>query len=213
MPKPIPILFEDEHLLIVDKPAGLLSVPGAGRDLLAALSDQGLEVLPVHRIDRDVSGAVLLARTPELQQALQDLFRERALRKTYWALALGQPRRPQGEFKYPIDDSAAQARVSAIGKPSRTRWRVLAEHTVACEYEVDLVTGRKNQIRLHFAHAGHALVGERKYARGKDDPIKFKRVALHAWRLAFEHPVTGVEVGVEVPLAEDLVSLVGRLNP
>lgn len=169
--------------------------------------------MPVHRLDRDVSGAVLLARTPELQQALQDLFRERALRKTYWALALGQPSRPQGEFKYPIDDNAVKARVSAIGKPSRTRWRVLAEHAGACEYEVDLVTGRKNQIRLHFAHAGHALVGERKYARGKDDPIKFKRVALHAWRLAFEHPVTGAEVAVEVPLAADLVSLVGRLNP
>jgi len=153
----------------------------------------------------------LLARTPALQQALQNLFRERALRKTYWALALGQPRRAQGEFKYPIDDSAAKARVSAIGKPSSTRWRVLAEHAAACEYEVDLVTGRKNQIRLHFAHAGHALVGERKYARGKDDPFKFKRIALHAWRLAFEHPVTGAEVAVEVPLAAELTALVSRL--
>ena len=211
MPTPIPILFEDQHLLIADKPAGLLSVPGQGRDLLAVLAEQGLDVLPVHRLDRDVSGAVLLARTPALQQALQNLFRERALRKTYWALALGQPRRAQGEFKYPIDDSAAKARVSAIGKPSRTRWRVLAEHAAACEYEVDLVTGRKNQIRLHFAHAGHALVGERKYARGKDDPFKFKRIALHAWRLAFEHPVTGAEVAVEVPLAAELTALVSRL--
>ena len=211
MPTPLPILFEDEHLLIADKPAGLLSVPGPGRDLLSALGEQGLDVLPVHRLDRDVSGAVLLARTRELQQALQDLFRERALTKTYWALALGQPRRPQGEFKYPIDDSAAKARVSAIGKPSRTRWRVLAQYAQASQYEVDLVTGRKNQIRLHFAHAGHALVGERKYARGKDDPFKFKRVALHAWRLAFLHPVTGAEVEVEAPLPPDLVELVDGL--
>lgn len=211
MPTPLPILFEDEHLLIADKPAGLLSVPGPGRDLLSALGEQGLDVLPVHRLDRDVSGAVLLARTRELQQALQDLFRERALTKTYWAFALGQPRRPEGEFKYPIDDSAAKARVSAIGKPSRTRWRVLAQYAQASQYEVDLVTGRKNQIRLHFAHAGHALVGERKYARGKDDPFKFKRVALHAWRLAFLHPVTGAEVEVEAPLPPDLVELVDGL--
>jgi len=208
----IPILFEDEHLLVADKPSGLLSVPGTGRDLLAALGEQGLEVLPVHRLDRDVSGAVLLARTPELQAGLQNLFRERALSKTYWALALGTPRRAQGEFKYPIDDSASKARVSAIGKPSRTRWRVLAEHAQATEYEVDLVTGRKNQIRLHFAHAGHALAGERKYARGKDDPTRFKRVALHAWRLAFEHPLTGEPVSVEAPLPPDLVALVSRLD-
>lgn len=212
MPAPIPLLHEDPHLLIANKPPGLLSTPGEGRDLITALSDQGLTTFPVHRLDRDVSGAVLLARDAATQTALEDLLRERAVRKTYWALAAGRPRREAGEFKFPIDDRGVKSRVSAIGKPSRTRWRVLAEHSHATEFEVDLVTGRKNQIRLHFAHAGHPLVGERKYARGKDDPYRFKRVALHAWRLAFQHPVTGAEVRVEAPLAPDLVTLVAGLD-
>ena len=212
MSAPIPILFEDEHLLAVAKPAGLLSVPGAGRDLLAVLAEQGRDALPVHRLDRDVSGIVLLARDPAAQTALQGLFRERAVEKTYWALAIGAPPRPSGEFKFPIDDNAAKARVSAIGKPALTRWRVLRRHARATEFEVDLVTGRKNQIRLHFAHSGLPLAGERKYARGKDDPYRFKRVALHAWRLGFRHPRTGAEIRLEAPLAADLVGLVERLD-
>ena len=210
----IPVLFRDEHLVVVSKPAGLLSVPtpGArGRTLPQVLREQGLEAFAVHRLDRDVSGALLLALDEPTRAALEELFRERALEKTYWALVRGHLRRAEGELKDPIADEGRHARISAAGKPALTRYRVLRELPTTSEVEIDLVTGRYNQIRLHFAHAGHALVGERKYARGKEDALRgAKRVALHAWRLAFVHPRTGAEVRVEAPLPAELASLAAR---
>ena len=206
----IPILFADEHLVVAHKPAGLLSVPlpgTAGRDLPQVLRKQGLEVLAVHRLDREVSGAVLLARDERTRAALEELFRARALRKLYWALARGQVRPPSGEIKFPILDEGNYARVSAKGKPSLTRYRTLASYPLASALEVDLVTGRYNQIRLHLAHLGFPLVGERKYARGNDDPFRFRRAALHAWKLALRHPWTGDALEVEAPLPAELVEL------
>lgn len=210
MAGPIPILFEDEHILVVDKPAGLLSVEtgGApGQSLPEALAGQGIEAIPVHRLDREVSGCVLLARTDAARDALEEMFRARELTKTYWALAQGRVQPAQGAFHFPILEEGPAARVSALGKKSETRYRTLAAFRSSTEVEIDLVTGRKNQIRVHFAHAGFPLVGERKYARGKDSPvhIKSRRVALHAWRLAFPHPITRAKIAVEAPLPADLL--------
>lgn len=207
------LLYRDEHLLVVDKPSGLLSVPtpGArGRTLVQALREEGIEALAVHRLDREVSGAVLLALDEPTRAALEERFRLRAVRKLYWALVRGRLPRERGEFSDPILDEGSYARVSARGKPSRTRWRVLRAGGAASEVEVELVTGRYNQIRLHFAHHGHALVGERKYARGRDDPLGHKRVALHAARLELEHPVRGEPLVVEAPLPADLQALARR---
>jgi 23S rRNA pseudouridine1911/1915/1917 synthase len=207
---PIEILFSDEHLLVANKPAGLLSVPApriGGRTLAQALALQGELVEPVHRLDRDVSGCVLCARTRESRGALEDLFRERRLTKIYWALAQGEPKPPAGEIKFPIAEERAFARVSAQGKPALTRYRTSWTSGRVSEMEIELVTGRYNQIRLHFAHAGWPLCGERKYARGSTDPLRAKRVALHAWKLAFEHPWTHATISVEAPLAADLVAL------
>jgi RluA family pseudouridine synthase len=209
------ILYSDDDLLVVDKPAGLLSVttPGArGRTVVDALREQGLEVLAVHRLDRDVSGALLLARNEPAREALERLFRARALTKVYWALAQGRLARPEGELKDPILDEGRYARVSARGKPSLTRYRVLRAFAAASEVEVELVTGRYNQIRLHMAHHGHPLVGERKYARGRDDPLGSRRVALHAWRLELTHPGTGAALRVEAPLPEELRRLLERAS-
>lgn len=210
MPAPA-ILYEDDDLLVVDKPAGLLSVPtpGArGRTLLDVLAENGRAVLPVHRLDRDVTGCVLLARHERARAALDALFRERALEKVYVALVLGRLPKPAGEWKDPILDEGNYARVSARGKKSVTRWRVSAQHALAAEVEIELVTGRYNQIRVHFAHHGHALVGDRKYGRGKDDPFRFGRVALHAARLSFAHPLRGAVVRAEAPWPADLRDLV-----
>lgn len=210
------ILYEDEHVLVVDKPAGLLSVPtpnARGRTVLDVLREQGREALPVHRIDRDVSGALILARSAAVRDALGAAFRERSVRKLYWALAQGAPAREEGEFKDPILDEGSFARVSARGKPSATRWRVLARRARATEVEIELLTGRYNQIRLHFAHHGHPLVGERKYARGRDDPLGGRRVALHAWKLELAHPVGGRSLDVQAPLPRDLLELAQRAGP
>ena len=213
MGAPIPILYRDEHLLVADKPRGLLSVatPGTGgRTLPQVLGEQGARVLPVHRLDREVSGAILFALSEEMRAALEALFRERRIEKTYWALVRGRPPRAEGEIKFPILEERGHARVSARGKPSTTRYRTLAEHGAVTEVEIDLVTGRTNQIRVHFAHAGAPLVGETKYARRKDDPLRAQRVALHARRIAFEHPASGAPFEAEAPLPADLLGLIQK---
>jgi len=211
--QPLELLHLDDELLVVSKPPGLLSVatPGAsGRTVVDVLQDQGIEALAVHRLDRDVSGAMLLARRETVRAALEQAFRERSVRKLYWALAQGRLARDEGAFAEAILDEGSFARVSARGKRSLTRWRVLTRHARSTEVEIDLVTGRYNQIRLHFAHHGHPLVGERKYARGKDDPLGARRVALHAWRIELAHPRDGSALSVEAPLPEDLRALVAR---
>lgn len=206
----MPILFRDERLLVVDKPAGVLSVP----ELPELLARTGIAALAVHRLDRDVSGALLLALDEETRAALETQFRERAVRKTYWALAQGRVRPEHGAWQFPILEEGAHARVSALGLKSLTRYRTLEALPAATVLEIDLVTGRRNQIRLHAAHAGFPLAGERKYARGKDACVRFRsrRVALHAWRLALAHPWTGAALEVEAPLARDLCELLAELH-
>lgn len=216
MRAPLAILHQDEHLVVVFKPAGVLSVGGTASDSAALpelLAEQGLPLIAVHRLDRDVSGAVIFARDEETRARLEDIFRARAIRKTYWAMAQGRVRPPAGEWKFPIVEEGAFARVSGAGKPSTTRYRTLHAFANATELEIDLVTGRYNQIRLHAAHARFPLVGERKYARGKDSTVRFKsrRVALHAWKLAFAHPHSGRALEIEAPLPQDLTELLARV--
>lgn len=210
----LPILHQDEHLIVVSKPAGLLSVPmgDESTSLPAALAEQGVHVLPVHRLDRDVSGAVLFARDEETRALLEALFRARAIEKTYWALVQGRVKPAAGTLHFPILEEGGFARVSALGKKSVTHYRTLESLPSTSVVEVELVTGRYNQIRVHFAHAGFPLVGERKYARGKDSPLRIKsrRVALHAWRIGFAHPHSGERIEIEAPLPDDLRELVER---
>jgi RluA family pseudouridine synthase len=211
----LPILHQDERLVVVDKPAGLLSVPdprAGARSVPELLLEQGLAAYSVHRLDREVSGVLLLARDDEALHALQDLFRARALTKLYWGLAAGRLEPEVGTFSFPILEEPGGARVSARGKPARTRYRTLARHAHACELELELLTGRKNQIRVHLAHAGHPLVGERKYARGRDAvlSLRSRRVALHAQRLVFETPWDGKKLALEAPLPADLRELRAR---
>jgi RluA family pseudouridine synthase len=209
------VLYSDDRLVVVLKPAGMLSVPSpgaSGRTVVDALRAQGCAALPVHRLDRDVSGAMVLALDPETCRLLEESFRGREVRKTYWALAQGRMPRSSGTWSFPILDAGSHARISPKGKPAVTRWRARRMFRATTELEIDLETGRYNQIRLHFAHAGHPLVGERKYARGKDDPLRAKRVALHAERLAFPHPHRAGMVDVSASLPEDLQELLGRAD-
>lgn len=213
MTPPLTLLHDDEHVLVVAKPPRVLSVPTPGAEglaLPALLARQGRVVLPVHRIDREVSGAVLFAKDEETRQLLDAQFRDRSIGKTYWALAQGRLKPRDGAFHFPILEEGAWARVSARGKKSTTKYRTLEQLAAATVVEVDLVTGRHNQIRIHFAHAGFPLVGERKYARGRDSPLHApsRRVALHSWRIAFTHPRTGARLEIEAPLPQDLIALV-----
>lgn len=212
MKSDLSILHQDEHFVVVAKPARLLSVRAPGSDepcVADVLAERGIDARPVHRLDRDVSGAMILALDDATKSKLEDAFRERAVRKTYWALAQGHVRPAQATLRQPILEEASFARVSARGKEAITRYRTLESLPTSTVVEVEIATGRYNQIRVHFAHAGFPLVGERKYARGKDSPVRApsRRVALHAWKLAFPHPVTGALLEIEAPLTPDLVEL------
>src|SRR5262245_8259241 len=127
-------------------------------------------------------------------------------------MAAGRLEPRAGQLSFPILEEPGGARVSARGKPARTRYRTLERHPLASELELTLVTGRKNQIRVHLAHAGHPLVGERKYARGRDAvlPLRSRRVALHAARLALETPWSGRKLALAAPLPAELEELRAR---
>ena len=213
MSTPIPILHRDERVIVALKPAGLLSAPergGAARSIVEVLAEQGLAAQAVHRLDLDVSGALILALDDEARIALETLFRERAVKKTYWAMAQGRYQESRGVYRWPIAEDGPDVRVDeARGKPAETRWAVIGRYEVATEMEIDLVTGRRNQIRVHFAHGGHALIGDRRYGRARDQKLRApsRRIALHAWRIGFDSPFGGGRVEVEAQLPDDLLDL------
>lgn len=209
------ILHRDDDIVVVLKPSGLLSVasPGAsGTTVVEALRRMGVSALPVHRLDRDVSGVMVLGRHEGARATLENAFRARSVEKLYWALAQGRVKPASGTFDWPIEDRGADAAVSARGKPAVTKFRTLSHAGPCTELEIDLLTGRYNQIRLHFAHARFPLVGERKYAFGRDAVVKFKRVALHAMTLALPHPTSGARLSWTAPLPSDLAELMERLR-
>ncbi|HZL99554.1 MAG TPA: RluA family pseudouridine synthase [Planctomycetota bacterium] len=198
------ILHRDAALLVVDKAPGVLTVgrPGSReRCLLDDLRRDGHKVAPVHRLDRDTSGVLLLSLDPAHRPALEAAFRQREVRKEYLALVEGVPAARRASIDLPIADEGKSARVDRAGRPAVTRYEVL--ETFAGRASLVLaspVTGRHNQIRVHFAHIGHPLLGDRKYGRRRAGP---GRVLLHAGRLALRHPVTGAELDVRAPPPED----------
>lgn len=231
------ILYEDETLLVVNKPAGLLTVPlgrgpsaalGAGKPSASAFSLLADHLGPrrrrtpfvVHRIDRDTSGIVVFAKTAAAQQAIKDQFARRRPERVYWALVHGSPHPARGRWRDHLawDDDALRQTVTGAKNPRGVEaisdYRVLETFGDASLVEVRLLTGKRNQIRIQAAVRGHELVGERQYTGG---PSKRKgpthpRQALHAHRLAFAHPVDGRPLRFEAPLPDDLRDLLRRLR-
>ena len=223
------IVFEDAALLVINKPAGLLTVPLPRREeaesvesLLAAhLRSKGKRrPLVVHRIDRDTSGLVVFATRPEAQLRLKDQFRRREPERVYLAVVYGVPDPPEGVWSdYLVwdDDSLIQKATHARdprGRLSRSEYRVLERFSGVSLLEVRLVTGKRNQIRLQARLRGHTLVGEQRYTYGPEAlrPVEFPRQALHAYRLSFEHPVSGKPMTFEAPLPPDMEELVVELR-
>jgi len=212
------LLHEDDRIVVCMKPPGLLTVKPPRHTsrrgeptLVDRLRDQGFDLLPVHRLDQETSGVVLLARDQAARDALMEVFRSRAVSKTYIAVAQGRLDPAQGEFDAPIRDLGAKAEVHPSGQPALTHYRTLQTFRLATQVEIDLLTGRHNQIRIHFAHAGHPLVGERKYARGRDALIRHKRAALHASKISFTPPWASEPLTIEAPLPVDLENLLRKL--
>jgi tRNA pseudouridine32 synthase/23S rRNA pseudouridine746 synthase/23S rRNA pseudouridine1911/1915/1917 synthase len=212
------ILFEDEEVIVVDKPAGLLTIATdseRARTAYAILTDHvrgknprsRSRVFIVHRIDRETSGLLVFARTPHAKQRLQDGWPE--VQKQYLAVVRGSVH-PEART---ISSSLAENRMHGVyatsdperGKLATTVYRVIRKNRRFSLLEIDLLTGRKHQIRVHLAGIGHPVVGDRRY--GPPDKAH-KRLALHAAALAFPHPVSGRELVFRTPIPARLSALV-----
>jgi 23S rRNA pseudouridine1911/1915/1917 synthase len=213
------VVFEDEHVLVVDKPAGVTvhAGPGHSHDTLAdalvaarpEMASVGQPGRPgvVHRLDIDTSGLLVFARTAAAYDSLVRMLKAREVKRTYTALVAGDVSPAQGVIEAPVgrdpSDRTRQAVVST-GKPARTRYRVLKQMKGAALIEVSLETGRMHQIRVHMAAVGRPVVGDRVYGARGQDARGLSRQFLHASRLEFNHPVTGEPVVAQSELPEDL---------
>jgi 23S rRNA pseudouridine1911/1915/1917 synthase len=219
------VLFEDKHLIAVNKPPGLVVHPApghAGGTLVNALlhhcrgqlSGIGGEERPgiVHRLDKDTSGVLLAAKSDPVHRALARAFHDRKVRKVYAALVAGVPRQREGLIDVPIARHSIQRQRMAVvrsGRPSMTRFQVERQWKHASLLACDLLTGRTHQIRVHLAHIGCPILGDAVYGRhGAAAP----RQMLHARELEFQHPITGKTVRVCAPLAPDFEAVLKRLD-
>jgi tRNA pseudouridine32 synthase/23S rRNA pseudouridine746 synthase len=195
----VSIVHEDAALLVADKPAGLLSVPGrgeAGRDNLSSrVQAIWPDALVVHRLDQATSGLLLFARGAAMQRALSIAFAERQVHKRYVAVVHGAPAQDQGEIALPLAaDWPRRPRQQvdlAHGKPALTRWRCIARSNAQAVLDLEPVTGRSHQLRVHLQAIGHPIVGDTLYG---PEPAATPRLLLHATTLAFQHPLHGQPV-------------------
>jgi 23S rRNA pseudouridine1911/1915/1917 synthase len=226
----LPALHEDEHVLVIDKPAGLLAVPTSpeARDeedtALRRVREYVGRVRPhrpyvglVHRIDRDTSGALVFALSPDARSGLIDAFRAHRIERRYVALVIGLPRTDEGVVDAPLREAYVSGRrgVARRGEPARpalTRWRVLERLPRGALLEVELETGRQHQVRVHLAHAGLPVLGDPVYGARERAPVRVSRQMLHARTLAFAHPITGEPVRALSPLPEDFVKALATLR-
>ncbi len=233
---PLTIVFEDEALLIVDKPAGLVVHPAAGNfdgtlvnallhHCAGRLSGIGGVARPgiVHRIDKDTSGLLVVAKTDTAHEILSRQFSAHTVERRYTAVVIGHPAPPAGRIEGALARSSANRQKMAIvadgrGKRAVTHYRTLQPLKGAAMVECRLETGRTHQIRVHMTSIGHPLVGDATYGRtpGNLAPVlaelAFRRQALHAATLGFRHPVTQEFLSFASPLPRDIVDLIGRLS-
>ena len=232
-PMPLVLVHEDKHVFVVDKPAGLVVHPGAGnpdqtlQNALLAL-DPGLAVLPragiVHRLDKDTSGLLVVARTLPAHTALVRMIGDRDVHREYEAVCRGVMT-AGGTIDAPIDRHPTERVRMAVregGREAVTHYRVIKRYRAHTHVRVQLETGRTHQIRVHLAHAGFPIVGDKVYGgrltlpKGASEPLRqalrdFPRQALHASRLRFDHPVTGKPVECASPLPADMRGLLEAL--
>jgi 23S rRNA pseudouridine1911/1915/1917 synthase len=221
-PVTVPLLYEDEHLLVLDKPAGLVVHPGAGArtgTLAGQLLSLGAAGGPdperpgvVHRLDRDTSGLLVVARSDEAHAALQDAIRRREVERRYLALVRGHPKSHSGRIDAPMGrdrrDPTRRSLDTEEPREAVTHFEVLETLSQHALLDVRLETGRTHQIRVHLAAIDLPVAGDSQY--GVSGDLGLERQFLHAYRLRFAHPVTREEIDVESPLPPDLEAALGR---
>jgi 23S rRNA pseudouridine1911/1915/1917 synthase len=231
---PLDIVYEDEYLAVINKPAGMVVHPGAGISggtLANAIAwhfglntENSSRVGIVHRLDKDTSGLIVVAKTEEMQEKLSGLFRKRKVEKSYVALVHGSPRDNSGVIERPIArDRRHRTRmtVAANGRYALTHWRVRQRFEKFTLLDVDIKTGRTHQIRVHLASINHPVVGDAVYNEGRDNTIanieirraveKLGRFFLHAEKLSFRHPAKGEQLAFKAEMPRQLEDLLKML--
>ncbi len=203
---PLTILHEDHEIVVLDKPAGLLSVPGRGPDLADCLITRVQAVFPqallVHRLDRDTSGVIVFALTPHAQRNLSMQFEEKRTKKTYQARLQGLLEPREGTVDLPLivdwENRPRQMVCHATGRPAQTDWRVLRYEGETTRVRLLPRTGRTHQLRVHMLAMGHVILGDSIYATGA--ALEHPRLMLHAEELRLNHPETGRGMSFRAPV-------------
>jgi 23S rRNA pseudouridine1911/1915/1917 synthase len=237
---PLNIVFEDTHVVVIDKPAGMVVHPAAGNEdgtLVNALIHHCGDSLSgiggvkrpgiVHRIDKDTSGLMVVAKTDAAHQSLAEQFADHSLERAYLAIVRGRPNPPEATIDFAIGRNPRNRKKMAVvgrgGKEAVTHFKTIKRlGDIASLVECRLETGRTHQIRVHMTHIGHPLIGDPVYGRSwrtktlatdiRDALQKFSRQALHAYVIGFRHPVTEEEIRFESPLPADMVALLAALD-
>lgn len=224
------ILFEDEHLILIDKPSGLLvhrtrQAYGEEENALIQLRDQiGSWVAPVHRLDRATSGILLFAKNYGVLPKLKARFMDREVRKFYLTIARGIPKEKDSLIDHPLESERSKKLQEA-----QTKYRVLAESEIPFNctgryptsryslLEVELLTGRTHQIRRHLAHIRHYIIGDKKHGDNKQNiffekQFGLQNLLLHAWKLNFQHPITEEKISISCPLPAHFRTIMFQLG-
>lgn len=230
---PLEIVFEDEHIIVVNKPYDMVIYPAAGNSsgtLMNALvfrcgklASAGAPLRPgvVHRLDKDTSGLIIVAKTDEAYFNLIEQFKNKEVEKYYLALVYGTPRNRTGEFSEEIGRSSADRKKMSTktrnGKEALTLYEVISVFNAASLVKVRIITGRTHQIRVHFASSGHPVLGDKTY--GSKTTLKFatktlffKRQMLHSYSLKFKHPATGNLLELTAQMPDDMKKAVKELK-
>lgn len=210
----IEVLYEDDYYIVFNKPAGLLVIPTPKKEKRTldsivneqyAAPERSSNLHPCHRLDRDTSGVIVFAKGKSAQRLMMDVFKQRGINKKYVAFVRGVLKRDNGEIKRAVNDlDHRKFNKNSAAKLAITRYKVIERKDKFTVVDVELVTGRTNQIRIHFSQIGYPLIGERKYAKGSDCTVKFKRIALHASSLECINPVTKKKITVRAELPQDM---------
>ncbi|GET42789.1 RluA family pseudouridine synthase [Microseira wollei] len=226
---PLDILYEDDRILILNKPAGLVVHPAAGHQdgtlvnaLLAhcPLAEIGGEQRPgiVHRLDKDTTGAIAIAKTDQAYQHLQAQLKAKTARREYLGVVYGVPKTESGSVNQPIGRHPVDRKKMAVvpeekgGRPAVTHWQIqerLGNYTLI---HFQLETGRTHQIRVHSAYMGHPIVGDPLYSSGRDIGVNLPGQALHAWKLTLQHPISEEWISVTAPLPKAFNTLLEVLR-
>ncbi|MBI4825490.1 MAG: RluA family pseudouridine synthase [Nitrospirae bacterium] len=230
---PLDIVFEDEHIIVVNKPPGMVIYPAAGNSggtLMNALvfkcgrlASAGAPLRPgvVHRLDKETSGLIIVAKTDEAYFNLIEQFKNKEVEKYYMALVYGTPKNRSGEFSAEIGRSSSDRKKMSTktrkGKEALTLYEVVSAFKAASLVKVRIITGRTHQIRVHFSSSGHPVLGDKTYGtkttlKFAAKTLRFDRQMLHSYSLKFRHPVTNEFLELTAPLPEDMEKAVEELK-